>query len=198
MSIFDDVMGGITREVNKVQQRSQEMLQTYNLQGNIRDLERKRTAKLLEIGRLICDKYSRDAVIAEDLLKEKADEVAALEHEIGSIQAEVDNIKTQVDPDAVASKRAEAKAGYNATPGYSCPRCHAPASREKSFCPVCGEPLKRSNTGASGSDTGGGASSNSSGSTASSNAGGTGGSNSGANADGLSADEIIDVEPENN
>jgi Zn finger protein HypA/HybF involved in hydrogenase expression len=159
MTIFDDVFHGISREVEKVQARSQEMLQGYNLNSNVRDLERKRTAKLLEIGRLVCDKYSRNINITEDLLKEKADEVTALEHEIGILQAEMDSLKTQADPNAAASTKAEAKAGFNPTPGYECPRCHAPASREKSFCPVCGEALKKSSNG---------------------------------------ADEIIDVEPENN
>jgi Zn finger protein HypA/HybF involved in hydrogenase expression len=147
MSIFDDVINGIGKEVGKVQARSQEMLQSYNIQGNIRDLERKRTAKLLEIGRLICDKYCRSATITEDLLKEKADEVTAIEHEIGILQAEVDSIKMAVDPNAVASQRADAKAGFTPTPGYECPRCHAPASRDKSFCPVCGEPLKKKSGG---------------------------------------------------
>ncbi len=147
MSIFDDVINGISREVSKVQARSQEMMQTYNLQGSIRDLERKRTAKLLEIGRLICDKYCRSATVTEELLREKADEVTAIEHEIGILQAEADSIKTQFDPNAAASQRADAKAGFTPTPGYQCPRCHAPASREKSFCPVCGEPLKKRSEG---------------------------------------------------
>jgi hypothetical protein len=151
MTIFDDLVQGVGREVTKVQARSQEMLQAYNLQNQIKDLERKRTAKLLELGRLVCDKYVRDESITEDVFKDKANEVVAFEHEIGILQAEIDQMKLSSDPNAPASTKADAKAGFTPTPGYQCPRCQAPASRDKSFCPVCGESLKKSTTG-SGSD----------------------------------------------
>ncbi len=144
MTIFDDLVQGITKEVSKVQTRSQEMLQSYNLVNQVKDLERKRTAKLLEIGRLVCDKYQRSADVPDDLLKDKTNEIAGYEHEIGLLQAEIDSLKASAaDPDAPSSKRAESKAGYTPTPGFECPRCSAPANREKSFCAVCGEPLKR-------------------------------------------------------
>jgi hypothetical protein len=144
MTIFDDLIQGVGREVTKVQARSQEMLQAYNLQNQIKELERKRTAKLLELGRIVCDKYVRDENISEDAFKDKANEVVAFEHEIGLLQAEIDQMKLASDPNAPASAKADAKAGFTPTPGYQCPRCQAPASRDKSFCPVCGESLKKS------------------------------------------------------
>jgi hypothetical protein len=144
MTIFDDLVQGITKEVSKVQTRSQEMLQSYNLVNQVKDLERKRTAKLLEIGRLVCDKYQRSADVPDDLLKDKTNEIAGYEHEIGLLQAEIDSLKAAAaDPDAPSSKRTESKAGYTPTPGFECPRCSAPANREKSFCAVCGEALRR-------------------------------------------------------
>jgi hypothetical protein len=145
MTIFDDLVQGITKEVSKVQTRSQEMLQSYNLVNQVKDLERKRTAKLLEIGRLVCDKYQRTAEVPDDLLKDKTNEIAGYEHEIGLLQAEIDSLKTTLDPNAPNSSRTDAKAGYTPTPGYECPRCQAPANRDKSFCAVCGEALKHSN-----------------------------------------------------
>lgn len=149
MTIFDDLVQGVTKEVSKVQARSQEMLQSYNLANQVKDLERKRTAKLLEIGRLVCDKYQRTSDVPEDLLKDKTNEIAGYEHEIGLLQAEIDSLKSTTDPNSPHSQRADAKAGYSPTPGYECPRCQAPANKDKSFCAVCGEPLKH---GAGGDD----------------------------------------------
>jgi hypothetical protein len=83
--------------------------------------------------------------VPEDLLKDKTNEIAGYEHEIGLLQAEIDSLKASAeDPNAPNSTRAESKAGYTPTPGFECPRCSAPANREKSFCAVCGESLKRS------------------------------------------------------
>lgn len=144
MTIFDDLVNGITKEVSKVQTRSQEMLQTYSLSNEVKELERKKNAKLMEIGRLVCDKHLRNADIADDVLKDKANEVAALDLDISTKQAELDGLKAQGDPDVSTSQKAQAKAGYTPTPGYECPSCHAPASRDKSFCPSCGEVLKPS------------------------------------------------------
>jgi hypothetical protein len=144
MTIFDDLIQGVGREVTKVQARSQEMLQVYNLQNQIKDLERKRSAKLLELGRMACDKYFRDESIEDNAFKDKASEVVAFEREIEILQAEIDQVKVASDPNTPASTKANAKAGFNPTPGYLCPRCQAPASREKSFCPVCGESLRKS------------------------------------------------------
>lgn len=142
-NIIDDLLQNITKEVGKVQARSQEMLQSYNLNGQVRELERKKTAKLLEIGRLICDKYQKDLNVSEDLLKDKVNEITGYEQEIVVLQSELDSMKMQHDPNVSSTQKAEAKAGYTPTPGYECPRCHAPANKEKSFCPLCGETLKR-------------------------------------------------------
>jgi hypothetical protein len=154
MTIIDDLIGGIGKEFEKVQNKSQEIMQGYNLQNQIKELERKRTAKLLEIGRLVCDRYLRNADVSEDVLKDKANEVAGYEHEMNLLQSEVDSLKTTNDPNTPASQRADAKAGYTPTPGFECPKCHAPANREKAFCPLCGASLKSTNGngGSSGGD----------------------------------------------
>jgi hypothetical protein len=144
MTIIDDMFSGISKEFEKVQTKSQEIMQGYNLSNQIKDLERKRNAKLLEIGRLVCDKYLRNAELSEDSLKDKTNEVSGYEHEISLLQAEVDQLKTTNDPSTPASQRADAKAGYTPTPGFECPRCHAPAAKDKKFCPLCGESLKAS------------------------------------------------------
>jgi hypothetical protein len=143
MSLIDDFVQNVSKEVGKVQARSQEMLQSYNMTNQVRELERKKTTKLLEIGRLIFDKYHRNVDVDEAILKDKVNEIVAYDHEIGLLQNEIDSMRTQNDPNTPASKRADAKAGFNPTPGFECPRCHAPASKDKAFCPTCGEPLKR-------------------------------------------------------
>lgn len=145
MSIIDDLMQGLGKEASKIQARGQELMKAYNLAQEIRELDRKKTAKLIEIGRLVYDKYERQDDISEELLKEKVKETVIIERDITQLQAELDSMKVQNDPNIPASKRADAKAGYTATPGFECPNCHAPANREKAFCPTCGEALKRNN-----------------------------------------------------
>lgn len=144
MGLLDDAIQGIGKEVSRVQARGQELMQSFNLQNQIRELERKKTSKLLEIGRLVTDKYVKNEEVAEDILKDKANEVAGYDSEMQVLQAELDSLK--VDTEAPASKKAERSAGFNASPGYECPNCHAPAARDKAFCPSCGESLKRSSS----------------------------------------------------
>lgn len=143
MGLIDDFVQNVSKEVGKVQARSQEMLQGYNLGSQIRELERKKSTKLLEIGRLICDKYQRHVEVDEAILKDKVNEIVGYEHEITLLQNELDSMRMANDPNTPASKRADAKAGFTPTPGFECPRCHAPASKDKQFCPTCGEPLKK-------------------------------------------------------
>ncbi|HEY9787216.1 MAG TPA: hypothetical protein V6D17_17635 [Candidatus Obscuribacterales bacterium] len=143
MGLIDDFVQGISKEVSKVQNRGQEMMQSFNLQNQIRDLERKKTAKLLEIGRLVCDKYTRNTDVSEDVLKDKANEVSGYENEITILQTELDSLKTVSDPEAPTSKKSETKAGFHPTPGFECPNCHAPAAKDKTFCPSCGSKLKK-------------------------------------------------------
>lgn len=141
MGLLDDVVQGIGKEVSRVQARGQEMMQSFNLQTQLRELEKKKTGKLLEIGRLVTEKYVRGEEVAEDVLKDKANEVAGYESEMQVLQAELDSLK--VDTEVPTSKKAEKGAGFHTSPGYECPNCHAPAARDKSFCPSCGESLKR-------------------------------------------------------
>lgn len=155
MSIFDNVINTVAKEVGKVQERSQEMMQGFNLNSQVRELERKKNAKLMEIGRVIFDKYEHDKEVNEEKLKELVAEAAAFDHEIAVLQAEIDQLKVKNGPDATPSQKAEAKAGYSASPGFTCPACGAPANKEKSFCPSCGASTKGdSNNGGSQSSSG--------------------------------------------
>lgn len=150
MGLLDDVVQGIGKEVSRVQARGQEMMQSFNLQNQIRELEKKKTGKLLEIGRLVTDKYVKGEDVAEDVLKDKANEVAGYESEMQILQAEMDSLK--VDTEVPTSKKAEKGAGFHTSPGYECPNCHAPAARDKAFCPSCGESLKKAGSSSAPSD----------------------------------------------
>lgn len=142
MGIFDELVQGVSREISKVQSRSQEMLQVYNLNSQIRTLEGKKSALLIEIGKLVFEKYQRQADVSEDKVKAKTEEIVDLEHQITVLQAELDAVKVQADPNTSASERSQYQAGYNPTPGFTCPHCQAPANMEKSFCPACGGTLQ--------------------------------------------------------
>ena len=141
MSIFNDVVDNISKEVSKVQERSQEMLQGFNINSQIRDLERKKSKKLKELGELVFDKYHHDKEVSDDQIKEKVSEVVGYVEQIDVLEAELDAAKVQRDPNASQSKKAAAKAGYKASPGFSCAHCGTPASRDKKFCPACGGKL---------------------------------------------------------
>ena len=144
MSIIDNVINTVTKEVNKVQSRAQEGIQAFNLANQIKELERKKHAKMAEIGRLVFDKHQNNKDVSDDLLKERCSEISAVDHEISVLQSELDQIKINHDPDATPSQKAEAKAGYSTSAGFHCHSCGAPANREKAFCPACGESLKSS------------------------------------------------------
>jgi DNA-directed RNA polymerase subunit M/transcription elongation factor TFIIS len=135
------MVNGISKEVNKVQERGQEMFQSFNLSSQIRDLDRKKSTKLVELGRLIVDKYHVKKEVSEDTILERVNEVVGYEDQINILKAELETIKASTEGTAPASQRSESKAGFKPTPGYECPRCHAPASRDKKFCPACGETL---------------------------------------------------------
>lgn len=145
MNILDNVLNTVAKEVSKVQTRSQEMLQQFNLQNQIRELKVKKQNRLAEIGKMVYEKEENGTEYAEDKLKELCRDVAEVDHEIDVLQTEYDQIKINNDPDATPSQKAEAKAGYTHSPGYVCHSCGAPANREKPFCPACGEPLKTKN-----------------------------------------------------
>jgi rubrerythrin len=145
VNILDNVLNTVAKEVSKVQTRSQEMLQQFNIQNQIRELKVKRQNKLADIGKMVYEKHENGVEYSEDALKEHVAEVSGIDHEIDVLQAEYDQIKINNDPDATPSQKAEAKAGYTASPGYTCHSCGAPANRERPFCPACGESIKNKN-----------------------------------------------------
>src|SRR3990167_1353351 len=102
MGIFDDIVQGVGREISRVQTRSQEMLQTYTLNSQIRTLEGKITATFIEIGRLVYDRYERKQEVSEDTLKGKTQEIVKHEQEIVVLKAELEALRVQSDPDAPA------------------------------------------------------------------------------------------------
>lgn len=162
MSFIDDVVKGVNdgiKQVNdgitRIQSKSQEMMQSVNLQNRVTSLEAKKSVALTNIGKLIYDKYEKNDEVGEDVLKRKVNEIVEIEREIELAKAELDTIKAQHDPDLPRSQKAEAMAGYNKTPGFECPHCHAPANQEKLFCAFCGGDLKgghKKSNGSSDSD----------------------------------------------
>ena len=110
VSLIDNVFNSVAREVNKVQTRSQDLMQTMSLQNQINELERRKTMRLAEIGKVVFDEKHNHAPAREDEVKRLCDEVASLEAEMAVLQAEIDKVKAKNDPDATPSQKAEASA----------------------------------------------------------------------------------------
>ncbi|MBY0358006.1 MAG: hypothetical protein K2W82_08395 [Candidatus Obscuribacterales bacterium] len=149
MSFLDDVAKNVNEGlkqvndgINKIQSKSQEMMQTVTLQNRINSLAAKKSIALADLGRLIYDKYAKNDEVGEDLLKRRVDEIVDMEKEIESIKAELGVIKAQYDPDLPRSEKSEAMAGYSKASGCVCPHCKAPANQEKQYCAFCGGNLK--------------------------------------------------------
>lgn len=141
MSLFDELVTGLNREIGKVQNKTSEMIQTYTISSQIRVIERRKAALFVEIGHLIFDKYQRNLDISDEALRSKTIEISECEREITALQAELEAMEMQASPDVCTAKKSEAKAGYRPTPGAECPHCQAPADLDKSFCPSCGGKL---------------------------------------------------------
>lgn len=149
MGLFDDVVKGVNdgikqvgENINKIQNKSQELMQSVGLQNRVTSLEAKKQVALSNLGKLIYDKYEKGDEVGEDVIKRKVTEIAEVEKELELVKAELAQVKATHDPDQPVSSKAENMAGYSRTPGFTCPHCHAPANQEKLFCAFCGGELK--------------------------------------------------------
>lgn len=138
MGIFDELVTGLSKEITRVQSRSQEMVKGYALNSQIRTLERRKSGILTELGRMVFDKYERHLEISEENFKSRTEEIADIDDEIADLQEELEAMQLANDPTASASQKSQAKAGYRPTSGFTCPKCEAPANENKPFCPSCG------------------------------------------------------------
>lgn len=151
MGLLDDVVKGVgevTKQVgdgiNKLQNKTQEAVQSMGLENQVRALEAKKSVALTNLGKLVYDKYEKGDEVGEDVLKRKVTEIVEIEREIDIAKTELNTIKQSNDPDVSQSQKAENRAGYARTPGFTCPHCQAPANQEKLFCAFCGGELKSS------------------------------------------------------
>lgn len=162
MGLLDDVVKGVksgieqvSDGINKIQSKSQEVMHSVNLQNRVTALEAKKAVALSNLGKLIYDKYEKGDEVGEDVLKRKTTEIAEIEKEIEIVKAELATYKAEHDPDAPQSQKSENVAGYNRTPGFTCPHCEAPANQEKLFCAFCGGELKGGTKGGNGNSSAG-------------------------------------------
>ena len=159
MGLLDDVVKGVNSGIkqvgdglNKIQNKSQEMMQSVSLQNRLTSLEAKKSVALTNLGKLVYDKYEKGDEVGDDVIKRKTTEIAEVEKEIELVKEELSTIKVSNDPDTPQATKSENMAGYARTPGFTCPHCEAPANQEKLFCAFCGGELrspKSSNGGGS-------------------------------------------------
>ncbi len=149
MGLLDEVVKGVNTGIkqvgdglNKIQSKSQEMMNNVALQNRITALEAKKSVALTNLGKLVYDKYEKGDEVGDDVLKRKTTEIAEFNKELELLKAEMAQFKSEHDPDAPKSHKTESEAGYNRTPGFECPHCHAPANQEKLFCAFCGGELR--------------------------------------------------------
>jgi hypothetical protein len=149
MGLIDEVVKGVNTGIkqvsdglNKIQSKSQEMMNTVSTQNRITSVEAKKAVALSNLGKLVYDKYEKGDEVGEDVLKRKTTEIAEYDKEIELLKAELAACKAEHDPDAPKSQKSEHEAGYSRTPGFTCPHCQAPANSDKLFCAFCGGELK--------------------------------------------------------
>lgn len=149
MGLLDEVVKGVNSGIkqvgdglNKIQNKSQEMMQSVSLQNRITSLEAKKSVALTNLGKLVYDKFEKGDEVGDDVLKRKTTEIAEIEKEIELIKEEISTLKAANDPDTPQASKAESMAGYSRTPGFTCPHCDAPANSDKLFCAFCGGELK--------------------------------------------------------
>lgn len=149
MGLLDEVVKGVNTgikqvgdTINKVQNKSQEMMHNASQESRIRSLEAKKAVALENLGKLIYDKYEKGDEVGDDVLKRKTTEIAEYDKEIELLKQEVAQYKAEHDPDLPQSHKSENKAGYSRTPGFECPHCKAPANSDKLFCAFCGGELR--------------------------------------------------------
>ena len=99
---LDDLIQSFRKEVSKIQARSQQMIAVYNLNQEIRELERQKTTKLADIGRLIYDQYEQQMPTNEEALRQMCKEITALGKDISQLQTKVDNLNAQSSPNTPA------------------------------------------------------------------------------------------------
>lgn len=149
MGLFDEVVKGVNtgikqvgEGINKIQNKSQEMMQSVSLQNRVTSLEAKKSVALTNLGKLIYDKYEKGDEVGDDVIKRKTTEIAEVEKEIELVKEELASLKEMNDPETPMSNKSENMAGYSRTPGFTCPHCDAPANNDKLFCAFCGGELK--------------------------------------------------------
>ncbi len=153
MGFIDDVMKNVNQGISDIQNKSQEMMQTLNINNRINSLEGKKQALLINIGQLIYDKYEKGDEVSEDLLREKTKELAVIEKDIEAARVELKQYKAD-HPDAPRTEKAAHQAGYKPTPGFTCPHCGAAANSSKFYCVACGGALKEATSGTGGTTSG--------------------------------------------
>jgi len=95
MSLIDDFIQGASKEISKIQARSQEMIKAYNLGQELKELEQQKTDQLAAIGSSIFDKYQKQIEPNEDSLQQKCKEIAALDKDIAQLQKQLANLEAQ-------------------------------------------------------------------------------------------------------
>ena len=155
MGIMDDVLKNLNQGISEIQNKTQEAMNSLSISSRINSLEAKKNALFINIGQLIYDKYEKGDEVSEDLLKDKAKEITAIEKEIDTARGELKSMK--LEPDAPRAEKAAHQAGYKPTPGFHCPHCGAPANSSKFFCVSCGGSLKEGTCGQTSSTSDGAA-----------------------------------------
>ena len=95
MSLIDDLIQGASKEISKIQARSQEMIKAYTLEQEIKELDQQKTDQLAAIGRSIFDKYQKQIEPNEESLQKQCKEIAALEKDIAHLQKQLVDLKAQ-------------------------------------------------------------------------------------------------------
>jgi ubiquinone biosynthesis protein UbiJ len=93
MGFIDEMIQGLSKEVENIKARSQIMLRIYHLDQEIKDLQQQKTDQLASIGSVIYDKYQQQIMPSEEPLRQKCTEIQAIEKDIADLQTQLGRLK---------------------------------------------------------------------------------------------------------
>ena len=117
---FEDLGKKISETAEAVSKKTEEVVEIQKLKNQVRGLERSNERDLMDLGKMVYDKFSEGEVIAPEF-SEVCDEIQSREEEITACTKKIADLKGTA----------------------LCDKCKYPLEQDMAFCPKCGHKVER-------------------------------------------------------